>query len=64
LRWAWSWRPEQISSRLRLDFPGTLVQRSSRIVMLLYLPPMDRRDGPRTKNGAELPVTEPRRSAM
>jgi IS30 family transposase len=30
---------------------GTLVERSSRFVMLLHLPPMDGRDGPRIKNG-------------
>jgi IS30 family transposase len=33
---------------------GTLVERSSRFVMLLHLPPMDRRDGPRAKNGTAL----------
>jgi IS30 family transposase len=30
---------------------GTLVERSSRFTMLLHLPPMDGRDGPRVKNG-------------
>jgi transposase, IS30 family len=29
---------------------GTLVERSSRFTMLLHLPPIDRRDGPRAKN--------------
>jgi IS30 family transposase len=141
-RWAWSWSPEQISNRLRLDFPddqsmrvsheaiyqslyvqgrgalrreltaclrtgralrvprarvrgrgksfvteevmiserpaeaedravpghwegdlilglgssaiGTLVERSSRFTMLLQLAPLDRRDGPRAKNGPAL----------
>jgi IS30 family transposase len=33
---------------------GTLVERSSRFTMLLYLPPMDGRDGPRAKNGPAL----------
>jgi IS30 family transposase len=33
---------------------GTLVERSSRFTMLLHLPPMDRRDGPRIKNGPAL----------
>jgi IS30 family transposase len=33
---------------------GTLVERSSRFVMLLHLPPMDDRDAPRVKNGAAL----------
>jgi IS30 family transposase len=33
---------------------GTLVERSSRFTMLLHLPPMDGRDGPRTKNGPAL----------
>src|SRR5215210_4482316 len=33
---------------------GTLVERSSRFTMLLYLPPMDGRDGPRVKNGPAL----------
>jgi IS30 family transposase len=33
---------------------GTLVERSSRFVMLLHLPPMDGRDGPRIKNGPAL----------
>jgi IS30 family transposase len=141
-RWAWSWSPEQISNRLRLDFPddqsmrvsheaiyqslyvqgrgalrreltaclrtgralrvprarvrgrgksfvteevmiserpaeaedravpghwegdlilglgssaiGTLVERSSRFTMLLQLAPLDRRGGPRAKNGPAL----------
>jgi len=30
---------------------GTLVERTSRFTMLLHLPPMPGRDGPRTKNG-------------
>jgi hypothetical protein len=30
---------------------GTLVERSSRFTMLLHLPPMDRREGPKVKNG-------------
>ncbi len=43
---------------------GTLVERSSRFTMLLHLPPMDGRDGPRGKNGVRRsPGTEPRRSA-
>jgi IS30 family transposase len=33
---------------------GTLVERSSRFTMLLHLPPMDRRDRPRVKNGPAL----------
>jgi transposase, IS30 family len=33
---------------------GTLVERTSRFVMLLHLPPMDGRDGPRGKNGPAL----------
>jgi len=33
---------------------GTLVERSSRFTMLLYLPPMDGRDGPRVNNGPAL----------
>jgi len=33
---------------------GTLVERSSRFTMLLHLPPMDGRDGPRLKNGLAL----------
>ena len=33
---------------------GTLVERSSRFTMLLYLPPLDGRDGPRVKNGPAL----------
>jgi transposase, IS30 family len=33
---------------------GTLVERSSRFTMLLHLPPMDGRDGPRVKNGPAL----------
>jgi len=33
---------------------GTLVERSSRFTMLLYLPPMDGRGGPRVKNGPAL----------
>jgi IS30 family transposase len=127
-RWARSWSPEQISNRLRLDFPdddsmrispeaiyqslyvqgrgalkreltaclrtgralrvpraracgrgkrfvtdevmisqrpaeaadlgssaiGTLVERSSRFTMLLHLPPMEGRDGPRVKDGPAL----------
>jgi IS30 family transposase len=33
---------------------GTLVERTSRFVMLLHLPPMDGRGGPRIKNGPAL----------
>ncbi|HVC06835.1 MAG TPA: IS30 family transposase, partial [Solirubrobacterales bacterium] len=33
---------------------GTLVERTSRFAMLLHLPPMDGRDGPRVKNGPAL----------
>jgi IS30 family transposase len=33
---------------------GTLVERSSRFTMLLHLPPLDRRDRPRVKNGPAL----------
>jgi IS30 family transposase len=33
---------------------GTLVERSSRFTMLLHLPPLNRRDGPRAKNGPAL----------
>jgi len=33
---------------------GTLVERSSRFTMLLHLPPMPRREGPRVKNGPPL----------
>ncbi|MDQ3093477.1 MAG: IS30 family transposase [Actinomycetota bacterium] len=33
---------------------GTLVERSSRFTMLLYLPPMGGQDGPRVKNGPAL----------
>ena len=33
---------------------GTLVERSSRFTMLLHLPPMDGRGGPRVKNGPPL----------
>jgi IS30 family transposase len=33
---------------------GTLVERSSRFTMLLHLPPMDDREGPRVKNGPAL----------
>jgi IS30 family transposase len=33
---------------------GTLVERSSRFTMLLHLPPMDGRGGPRAKNGPAL----------
>jgi IS30 family transposase len=33
---------------------GTLVERSSRFTMLLHLPPMDGRDGPRVKDGPAL----------
>jgi IS30 family transposase len=33
---------------------GTLVERTSRFTMLLHLPPLDRRDGPRVKNGPAL----------
>ncbi|HEX6012802.1 MAG TPA: IS30 family transposase [Geminicoccaceae bacterium] len=33
---------------------GTLVERSSRFTMLLHLPPMDGRDGPRIRNGPAL----------
>jgi IS30 family transposase len=34
---------------------GTLVERASRFTMLLHLPPLDRRDGPRPKHGPALP---------
>jgi hypothetical protein len=33
---------------------GTLVERSSRFTMLLHLPRLDRRDGPRAKHGPAL----------
>ncbi|MGH2981820.1 MAG: IS30 family transposase [Solirubrobacterales bacterium] len=33
---------------------GTLVERTSRFTMLLHLPPLDGRDGPRVKNGPAL----------
>ena len=33
---------------------GTLVERTTRFTMLLHLPPMDGRDGPRVKNGPAL----------
>ncbi|MCA1698528.1 MAG: IS30 family transposase [Actinobacteria bacterium] len=33
---------------------GTLVERASRFTMLLHLPPLDRRDGPRARNGPAL----------
>jgi IS30 family transposase len=33
---------------------GTLVERASRFTMLLHLPPMDGREGPRIKNGPAL----------
>jgi IS30 family transposase len=33
---------------------GTLVERASRFTMLLHLPPLDGRDGPRIKNGPAL----------
>jgi IS30 family transposase len=33
---------------------GTLVERSSRFTMLLHLPPLDHRDGPRAKHGPAL----------
>jgi IS30 family transposase len=33
---------------------GTLVERTSRFVMLLHLPPLDGRDGPRAENGPAL----------
>jgi IS30 family transposase len=33
---------------------GTLVERTTRFTMLLYLPPMSGRDGPRVKNGPAL----------
>jgi IS30 family transposase len=33
---------------------GTLVERSSRFTMLLHLPPLDRRNGPRAKSGPAL----------
>ncbi len=39
---------------LRSSAIGTLVERSSRFVMLLHLPPMDGRDSPRIKNGPAL----------
>ncbi len=39
---------------LRSSAIGTLVERSSRFTMLLYLPPMDGREGPRVKNGPAL----------
>jgi IS30 family transposase len=39
---------------LRSSAIGTLVERSSRFTMLLHLPPMDGRDGPRVKNGPAL----------
>lgn len=39
---------------LRSSAIGTLVERSSRFVMLLHLPPMDGRDRPTVKNGPAL----------
>jgi len=39
---------------LRSSAIGTLVERSSRFTMLLHLPPMDGREGPRVKNGPAL----------
>jgi IS30 family transposase len=33
---------------------GTLVERATRLTMLLHLPPMNGRDGPRVKNGPAL----------
>jgi IS30 family transposase len=39
---------------LRSSAIGTLVERSSRFTMLLHLPPMDGRGGPRVKNGPAL----------
>ena len=39
---------------LRSSAIGTLVERSSRFTLLLHLPPMDGRDGPRIKNGPAL----------
>jgi IS30 family transposase len=39
---------------LRSSAIGTLVERSSRFTLLLHLPPMDGRDGPRVKNGPAL----------
>ena len=43
---------------------GTLVERTSRFTMLLHLPPMPGRDGPRVKNGPRgHRRTAPRRSA-
>ena len=39
---------------LRSSAIGTLVERSSRFTMLLYLPPMAGRDSPRIKNGPAL----------
>src|SRR5215204_2720594 len=39
---------------LRSSAIGTLVERSSRFTMLLHLPPMEGRDGPRVKDGPAL----------
>jgi len=39
---------------LRSSAIGTLVERSSRFTMLLHLPPIDGREGPRVKNGPAL----------
>jgi IS30 family transposase len=45
---------------------GTLVERSSRFTMLLHLPPLERRNGPRAKNGPALAArgAEPVRDAL
>src|SRR3954465_11699899 len=42
---------------------GTLVERSSRLTMLLHLPPLPGRDGPRVKTGRPSPGRAPRPSA-